>query len=111
MITDWKFFGDSVVVKPDVTAETKVGGIIIRAESQKKENTGTVMAIGPGTWEPDGSFRELGTKVGDRIMYNKFSAVEITVDGDSLIMIEENDILGYLETEDELGLQLKVSLM
>lgn len=72
------------------------GGIIIPQTAQEKPQAGEVVAVGTGAISADGKVRKLHVKVGDRVMFGKWSGVELDVDGEQLIVMNEADILGIV---------------
>ena len=89
--------GDRVVVKR-VQEETKsAGGIIIPDTAQEKPQEGEVVAVGPGARDEKGERIAPEVKVGDRILFGKWSGTEVKVDGQELLIMKETDIMGVLE--------------
>ncbi len=89
--------GDRVVVKR-VQEETKsAGGIIIPDTVQEKPQEGEVIAVGPGGRDEKGDRITPEVKVGDRILFGKWSGTEVKVDGADLLIMKESDIMGVLE--------------
>jgi len=89
--------GDRVVVKR-VQEETKsAGGIIIPDTVQEKPQEGEVIAVGPGARDEKGDRIAPEVKVGDRILFGKWSGTEVKVDGAELLIMKESDIMGVLE--------------
>lgn len=88
---------DRVVVKRVKEEEKTRGGIIIPETAQEKPQEGEVVAVGPGTRDEDGERIELDVKVGDRILFGKWSGTEVKVDGEDLLIMKESDILGVIE--------------
>lgn len=86
---------DRVLVKPDVAEEKTESGIIIPDTAQEKPQRGTVVAVGPGKVE-DGKKVDMSVKEGDKVLYGKYAGTEITLDGDEMMIMRENDILGKL---------------
>ena len=89
--------GDRVVVKRVKEEEKTKGGIIIPDTAKEKPIEGEVLAIGSGKIADDGSVRKLDVKVGDRILFGKYSGTEVKVDGEERLILREDDILGVLE--------------
>jgi chaperonin GroES len=89
--------GDRVLVKRvEEEAKTK-GGIIIPDTAKEKPQEGEVLAVGPGARdEKSGARIEPDVKVGDRILFGKWSGTEVKIDGDDLIIMKESDILGIV---------------
>jgi len=89
--------GDRVVVKR-VQEDTKTaGGIIIPDTVQEKPQEGEVIAVGPGARDEKGDRIAPEVKVGDRILFGKWSGTEVKVDGQDLLIMKESDIMGVLE--------------
>ena len=87
---------DRVVVKR-VEEETKSkGGIIIPDTAQEKPMQGEVLAVGPGARDEKGEIQPLDVKVGDRILFGKWSGTEVKLDGEELLIMKESDIMGVL---------------
>ena len=89
--------GDRVLVKRvEEEAKTK-GGIIIPDTAKEKPQEGEVLAVGPGARdEKSGARIEPDVKVGDRILFGKWSGTEVKIDGEDLIIMKESDILGIV---------------
>jgi len=90
--------GDRVLVKRvEEEAKTK-GGIIIPDTAKEKPQEGMVLAVGPGARdEKTGNRAALDVKVGDKILFGKWSGSEVKIDGEDLIIMKESDILGIVE--------------
>jgi chaperonin GroES len=89
--------GDRVLVRRvEEEAKTK-GGIIIPDTAKEKPQEGEVLAVGPGARDDAGKLVPLDVKVGDRILFGKWSGTEIKLDGEDLLIMKESDILGVLE--------------
>ena len=88
---------DRVLVKRVKEEEKTRGGIIIPETAQEKPQEGEVVAVGPGTRDEDGERVELDVKVGDRILFGKWSGTEVKIDGEDLLIMKESDILGVIE--------------
>lgn len=89
--------GDRVLVRRVEEEEKTKGGIIIPDTAKEKPIEGEVLAIGSGKIADDGSVRKLDVKVGDRILFGKYSGTEVKVDGEERLILREDDILGVLE--------------
>jgi chaperonin GroES len=90
--------GDRVLVKR-VEEETKTkGGIIIPDTAKEKPQEGEVVAVGPGARDEDGERINMDLKVGDRILFGKWSGTEVKIDGDDLLIMKESDVMGVLES-------------
>ena len=90
---------DRVLVKRVKEEEKTRGGIIIPETAQEKPQEGEVVAVGPGARDEDGEYIKPDVKVGDRILFGKWSGTEVKVDGDELLIMKESDILGVIETK------------
>jgi chaperonin GroES len=89
--------GDRVLVRRvEEEAKTK-GGIIIPDTAKEKPQEGEVIAVGPGARDEDGKATPLDVKVGDRILFGKWSGTEVKIGGEDLIIMKESDILGVIE--------------
>lgn len=92
---------DRVVVRP-VEAETRTtGGIVIPDSAAEKSGQGEVVAVGPGAVMDNGEIRALTVKVGDRVLYGKYSGSEVKLEGEELLVIRESDILAVIEASAE----------
>ncbi len=90
--------GDRVLVKR-VEEETKTkGGIIIPDTAKEKPQEGEIVAVGPGARDEDGDRIAMDLKVGDRILFGKWSGTEVKIDGDDLLIMKESDVMGVLES-------------
>lgn len=88
---------DRVVVKRVKEEEKTKGGIIIPDTAQEKPQEGEVIAVGPGARDEDGERIALDVKVGDRILFGKWSGTEVKIDGEELLIMKESDIMGVIE--------------
>jgi chaperonin GroES len=93
---------DRVVVRRIEAEEKTSGGIIIPDTAKEKPQEGEVLAVGPGTRDDRGHLAELSVKVGDRILFGKWSGTEVKIDDEDLLIMKESDILGVVETKAEL---------
>ncbi|OGJ86029.1 MAG: co-chaperone GroES [Candidatus Raymondbacteria bacterium RifOxyA12_full_50_37] len=90
-----KPLADRVVVKA-LEAESKTaGGIIIPDNAKEKPQEGEIVAVGPGKFE-DGKKIEMELKVGDKVLYGKYSGTEITVEGKEYLILRESDVLAKI---------------
>jgi chaperonin GroES len=87
---------DRIVVKRIEEQETMRSGIVIPDSAKEKPQQGEVMAIGKGKRLDDGTMVALDVKVGDRILFGKYSGNEIKLDGAEYIIMREDDVLGVL---------------
>ena len=84
---------DRVVIKPSDLNEVKKGGIIIPDTAKEKPQEGNVIAVGPGRRSDEGVRIPVELKEGDRILYGKYSGTEVTIDGETYLIMRESDIL------------------
>ena len=87
---------DRVVVRRIEGEEKTKGGIIIPDTAKEKPQEGEVLAVGPGARDEAGKRIEADVKVGDRILFGKWSGTEVRVDGEDLLIMKESDILGVV---------------
>ena len=87
---------DRVLVRRIEAEEKTAGGIIIPDNAKEKPSEGEVIAVGEGTRDDDGDRIPLDVKVGDRVLFGKWSGTEVKVDGEDLIIMKESDIMGIL---------------
>jgi chaperonin GroES len=88
---------DRIVVLRIADQEKTKGGIIIPDTAKEKPVEGKVLAVGNGRVLEDGSVRKLDIKVGDRILFAKYGGTEVTIDGEQLLILREDDVLGVVE--------------
>ncbi|WP_169567156.1 co-chaperone GroES [Sneathiella limimaris] len=87
---------DRVLVKRVESEEKTAGGIILVDSAQEKPSEGEVVAVGGGAIKEDGSVRPLDVKVGDKVMFGKWSGTEVKLNGEELLIMKESDIMGIL---------------
>jgi chaperonin GroES len=88
---------DRVVVKRIEEGETKVGGLFIPDSAKEKPQQGEVVAVGKGKRTEEGKLLPMDLKVGDRILFGKYSGNDIRIDGNEYLIMREDEILGVLE--------------
>jgi chaperonin GroES len=88
---------DRVIVERLEEGEQKVGGIIIPDTAKEKPQQGRVIAVGKGKTEKDGKVTPLDVKVGDTVLFGKYSGQEIKIDGEERLIMREEEILAVLE--------------
>ena len=88
---------DRIVVSRIADQEKTKGGIIIPDTAKEKPIEGKVLAVGNGRILEDGSVRKLDIKVGDRVLFGKYGGTEVTIDGEELLILREDDVLGVVE--------------
>ena len=89
---------DRVIVERLEEGEQKVGGIIIPDTAKEKPQQGRVVAVGKGKTEKDGKVTPLDVKVGDTVLFGKYSGQEIKIDGEERLIMREEEILAILES-------------
>jgi chaperonin GroES len=89
--------GDRILVKRIKEEEKTKGGIIIPDTAKEKPQEGKVVAVGKGKVADDGKLITPEVKAGDKILFGKYSGSEIKLEGDDLIVLREDDILGIIE--------------
>jgi chaperonin GroES len=88
---------DRVVVRRVTSDEKTAGGIIIPDTAKEKPQEGEVLAVGPGGRDEAGKLIPIDLKVGDRVLFGKWSGTEVKLDGEELLIMKESDILGVME--------------
>lgn len=95
-MTSIKPIGDRVVVKPEAAEEKTSSGLYIPDTAKEKPQRGKVLFVGPGSVQ-DGKKVDMTVKAGDSVLYGKYSGTEITLDGEEVLIMRENDILGVID--------------
>ncbi len=88
--------GDRLVVKPMEAEEKTKGGIILPDTAKEKPVEGTIVAAGPGRKSDDGKVVEMEVKVGDKVLYGKYSGTEVTIEGEEYLIMRESDIFAIV---------------
>src|SRR4029079_9506573 len=88
---------DRVVVRRIDAEEKTAGGIIIPDTAKEKPQQGEVLAVGPGKRDETGRLIALDLKEGDQILFGKWSGTEVKIDGEDLLIMKEDDIMGVVE--------------
>ncbi len=91
-----KPLADRVVIKPSAAEEKTKGGIILPDTAKEKPVVGEVVAVGPGKFTEDGKKISPEVKVGDKVLYGKYSGTEVTIDGDEYLIMRESDIFAIM---------------
>jgi chaperonin GroES len=91
-----KPLGDRVVVKPSPAEDKTKGGIILPDTAKEKPVVGEIVAVGPGRKSDDGKLIPLDLKVGDKVLYGKYSGTETTIDGKEFLIMRESDIFAVV---------------
>src|SRR5512135_3873649 len=89
--------GDRVVVRASAREEVTKSGIVLPDTAKEKPQEGKVVAVGPGGYDKNGNKVEMTLKVGDRVLYPKYSGNEFKFEGEEYLVIDHNDILGLIE--------------
>jgi len=90
---------DRVIVKRLEEERTSPGGIVIPDSAAEKPVQGKIMAVGKGKILEDGSVRALDVKVGDKILFGKYSGTEVKIDGEDLVVMREEDVMAIFEAK------------
>lgn len=91
-----KPLADRIVIKPSPADEKTKGGIIVPDTAKEKPVVGEVVAVGPGKVTDDGKTITPEVKVGDRVLYGKYSGTEVTIEGDEYLIMRESDIFAVV---------------
>ena len=97
MVKNFRPLHDRVLVRRVDEDEKSAGGIIIPDTAKEKPSQGEILAAGPGARDESGKIVKLDVKVGDRILFGKWSGTEVTLDGEELIIMKESDVMGVLK--------------
>jgi chaperonin GroES len=95
--TKFRPLHDRVVVRRIAAEEKTKGGIIIPDTAQEKPQEGEVIAVGPGGRDESGKLIPIDLKVGDTVLFGKWSGTEVKIDGQDLLIMKESDIMGVIE--------------
>ncbi len=87
---------DRVIIKRVEEETTTPGGIVLPGSAAEKPSQGEVLAVGNGKLLDNGDVRAVDVKVGDKVLFGKYSGTEVKVDGEDLIVMREEDIMGVL---------------
>jgi chaperonin GroES len=88
---------DRVVLRRIEAEERTAGGIIIPDTAKEKPQEGEIIAVGPGARDESGRVTPPDVKVGDRVLFGKWSGTEVRIDGQDLLIMKESDIMGVIE--------------
>ncbi|HMU43782.1 MAG TPA: co-chaperone GroES [Ignavibacteriaceae bacterium] len=91
-----KPLADRVIVKPAEAEEKTKGGIILPDTAKEKPMQGTIVAAGPGRTTDEGKNIKIEVKVGDKVLYGKYSGTEVTVDGEEYLIMRESDLFAII---------------
>lgn len=87
-----KPLADRVIIKPSPAEERTKGGIIVPDTAKEKPVIGEIVAVGPGKRGDDGKLVPMEVKVGDKVLYGKYSGTEVTIEGEEYLIMRESDI-------------------
>jgi len=93
----YKPLGDRLLVKPNPSEEKTKSGIVLPDSAKEKPQEGKVIAVGSGARDEEGNKVPMEVKVGDTVLYSKYSGTEVKIDGEEHLIIKENDILAIVE--------------
>lgn len=93
----FRTLGDRVVIRRVSAKDVTRGGILIPDAVQEKPHEGMVVTVGPGTRDPKGVLHPLTVKKSERVLFGKFSGTEVKLDGETLVVIKEDDIIGIVD--------------
>jgi chaperonin GroES len=89
---------DRLIVRPAKADEVTKGGIILPDTAKEKPVQGEVLAAGPGRLDDSGKLAPIGVKVGDTVLYGKYSGTEISLDGEDVLIMRESDVFAIVES-------------
>ncbi|MBN2386509.1 MAG: co-chaperone GroES [Anaerolineales bacterium] len=99
MALNLKPLGNRVVVEPVEQDEITASGIVLPETAKEKPQQGLILAAGPGARDDDGKYIAMDVKVGDKVLYAKYSGTEIKLDSKKLLILREDDILAIVESK------------
>jgi chaperonin GroES len=94
---------DRVVVRRVESEDRTKGGIIIPDTAKEKPQEGEIVGVGPGARDENGQIQPLDVKVGDRVLFGKWSGTEVKIDGEELLIMKESDIMGIIQQQQTSG--------
>ncbi|MFZ5768604.1 MAG: co-chaperone GroES [Bacillota bacterium] len=98
-VSQLKPLADRVVVKPITQEERTKGGIVLPDTAKDKPQEGEVVAVGPGRILDNGNRVEMEVKVGDRVIFSKYSGTEVKIEGEEYLIMRESDILAVKQAK------------
>jgi len=107
---DFRPLHDRVLVRRLEGEEKTAGGIIIPDTAQEKPQEGEIIAVGSGTKSEDGKVTPLDLKVGDKVLFGKWSGTEVKINGEELCIMKESDIMGIIDTKSKPKKKEKINL-
>ena len=87
---------DRVLVKPQEGSEERIGSLYVPDTAKEKPMQGTIVAIGTGKLDDKGKLIPFNVKVGDKVLYGKYSGTEVKLDGDEYLMMRESDLFAVI---------------
>jgi chaperonin GroES len=91
-----KPLADRVVIRPSEAEEKTKGGIILPDTAKEKPVVGEIVAVGPGKVADDGNKVPMEVKVGDKVLYGKYSGTEVTIEGEQYLIMREADVFAII---------------
>ncbi len=91
-----KPLGDRVVIQPSAAEEKTKGGIFLPDTAKEKPVVGEIVAVGPGKISDEGKHIPMELKVGDKVLYGKYSGTEVTIEGQEYLIMRESDIFAIV---------------
>ncbi|HOV98849.1 MAG TPA: co-chaperone GroES [Bacteroidota bacterium] len=91
-----KPLSDRIVVRPSQAEEKTKGGIIVPDTAKERPVWGEVIAVGPGRISDDGKVIPMSIKVGDKVLYGKYSGTEVNIEGEELLIMRESDVFAII---------------
>lgn len=88
---------DRVLVRRSAEEERTAGGIIIPDTAKEKPMEGEIVSVGPGARNDKGELIAPEVKAGDRVLFGKYAGTDVTIEGEDLVIIKENDVMGIIE--------------
>jgi|TARA_B110000238_G_C15872902_1_gene330090 chaperonin GroES len=89
---------DRVVVRRKEEEQVSAGGIVLTGSAKEKPTQGEVLAVGDGAIADSGDIRPVAVKIGDTVVFGQYAGNPVTIDGEELIIMNESDIYGVLES-------------
>ena len=93
----FKPLGGRVLIEPIEQEEMTAGGIILPETAKEKPQEGKVLSVGPGDRDDEGKRIAMDVKVGDKVLFAKYSGTEVKMDGKKLLILRESDLLGIID--------------
>ena len=90
---------DRIIIRRLEEEEQRIGGIIIPDTAKEKPMQGKIIAVGKGRIEKDGRITPLDVKAGDTVLFGKYAGQEIKIDGEELLIVREEEVLGVIESK------------